>query len=127
MSRDVRVYLEDILEFIRRADSYVTGADESDFGADTMMQDICRRRRREPRYSDAAKATRKRMTRRARTTPIVVRHGPRAVPRDRWASLPSPAFAQRIRATASSRTAASVGALGCFGPAGRQRVRVTAA
>lgn len=33
------MYLEDILELIRRVESYVAGADESAFGANTMMQD----------------------------------------------------------------------------------------
>lgn len=39
MSRDVRVYLEDILESIRRITEYTQGLDEQSFRADALRQD----------------------------------------------------------------------------------------
>ncbi len=39
MSRDPRVYLEDVLESIRRINAYVTGLDEAGLGADELRLD----------------------------------------------------------------------------------------
>ena len=39
MSRDPRVYLEDVLESIRRINAYVTGLDEERLAADQLRLD----------------------------------------------------------------------------------------
>ena len=39
MSRDPRVYLEDVLESIRRINAYVTGLDEERLAADELRLD----------------------------------------------------------------------------------------
>jgi uncharacterized protein with HEPN domain len=39
MSRDPRVYLEDVLESIRRINTYVTGLDEVRLGGDELRLD----------------------------------------------------------------------------------------
>jgi len=39
MSRDPRVYLEDVLESIRRIDTYVTGLDQETLAADELRLD----------------------------------------------------------------------------------------
>jgi len=44
MTRDVRVYVEDILESITRIEEYTTGHDEPRFMADAQVQDAVLRR-----------------------------------------------------------------------------------
>jgi uncharacterized protein with HEPN domain len=44
MKRDVRVYVEDILESIARIEQYTEGISENDFSENTQVQDAVLRR-----------------------------------------------------------------------------------
>jgi uncharacterized protein with HEPN domain len=44
MKRDVRVYLQDILESIEKIEAYTRGATQDDFARDSQMQDAVLRR-----------------------------------------------------------------------------------